>query len=291
MRTTPLSLALIGGLSLSACATKHAGTYEVATATSAAGSADVLVAEAEALWAQRSDVAMLKAALGKYEQAAAADPTNRTAAGRLVRGYYFLGDRETDKDAKLATWDTAITWGKHCLAINKEFTEILEKGDETEASAARAFTIDDVPCLYWTSSALGKWAKLSGLGKTLKNLPTVKGYMTRVGELDPEYFYSGPDRYWGAYYAAIPSFSGRDLDKSRSHLDTAIAAHPEYLGTKVILADYWARTSQDKATFVATLEEVVAADPDVVADISAENRAEQDKARELLAHVDDYFAE
>lgn len=285
------ALVLIAGLALTGCSTKHAGTYEVATANTAAGSSEALMAEAEALWAQRTDLAMLQAALGKYEQVAAADPTNREAVARLVRGYYFLGDRQTDKDQKLATWDTAITWGKRCLAINTEFTELLEKGDETEATAARAFTEEDVPCLYWTSSALGKWAKLSGLGKTLKNLPTVKAWMTRVQELDPDYFYSGPDRYWGAYYAAIPSFAGRDLDKSRRHLDAAIAAHPEYLGTKVILAEYWARGSQDRETFVTALQEVLDADPDVLDDIAAENRAEQDKARALLANVDEYFAE
>jgi hypothetical protein len=70
--------------------------------------------------------------------------------------------------------------------LRDEITALLAKGDEDEASAARAFVKDDVPCLYWTSSALGKWAKLTGLTTTLKHLPTVKAYMTRVGELDGE---------------------------------------------------------------------------------------------------------
>lgn len=279
-------------LGLTACSTKHAGTYELAQATGQASAVSSLVAEADALWDQRDQPEQLRAALVKYEAALAGDPSNRHVAGRLARGWYFLGDAyETEDEAKLAAWDTAITWGKRCLAINQDFTALLEKGDEDEASAVRVLTGEDVPCLYWTSSALGKWAKLSGLGKTLKNLPTVKAYMTRVGELQPTYFYAGPDRYWGAYYSAIPSFAGRDLDKSREHLDKAIAANPEYLGTQVILADFWARGSQDKATFVATLEKVVAADPGSNLDIAAENKAEQAKAQALLAQVDDYFAE
>lgn len=290
MRRALLLLSL--GFALTACSTKHKGSYEMAEATASGGDASSMMAEADALWAQRDQAAQLEAALVKYEAIVTADPTNREAASRLVRGWYFLGDAHKTEDAdKLAAWDTSITWGKRCLAINKDFTALLEKGDEDEASAVRALTVEDVPCLYWTSSALGKWAKLSGLGKTLKNLPTVKAYMTRVGELDPDYFYSGPDRYWGAYYSVIPSFAGRDLDLSRQHLDKAIAANPEYLGTQVILADYWATKAQDKETFVSTLEKVVAADPDAIADISAENRSEQAKARDLLARKDEFFAE
>ncbi|NOY26436.1 MAG: hypothetical protein GXP62_11240, partial [Oligoflexia bacterium] len=244
------------------------------------------------LWAQRSDKTQLQAALAKYEEAIAADPTNRQIAGRLVRGWYFLGDaHETEKEAKLADWDQAITWGKRCLAINTDFAELLQKGDEKESTAVRVLTLDDVPCLYWTSSSLGKWAKMSGLGKTLKNLPTVKAYITRVGELDPDYFYSGPDRYWGAYYSAIPSFAGQDLDKSHQHLQIAITSHPEYLGTTVILAEYWAVKSQDKAAFEEALNTVLAANPDTVAEIASENRAEQAKARKLMAEESDLFAD
>jgi len=288
----PLSLLALG-LLLTGCATHQKGSYQMAEATTASGgSTEQLKAEAEALWAQRSDRAQLQAALDKYEAVMALDPADREAGGRLVRGYYFMGDTmDVDKDAKLANWDKAVTWGKRCLAINQDFAQLLQKGDEDEASAVRVLGAADVPCLYWTSSALGKWAKLSGLGKTLANLKTVKAYMTRTGELDPNFYYDGPDRYWGAYYAVIPSFSGQDLGKSREYLDKAIAAHPEYLGSKVLLAEYWAEKSQDKAIFVATLNDVLAQDPDIEPPISPENHAEQDKARKLLSQVDDLFAE
>lgn len=283
---------LVVGALLAGCSNKHKGSYELVAATAAAGSADQAKAEADSLWAQRSDKTQLQAALARYELAIAADPTNREIAGRLVRGWYFLGDaHETDEKAKLDAWDKAISWGKHCLAINQDFTALLEKGDEKEATATRVLVEADVPCLYWTSSALGKWAKLSGLGPTLANLPTVKAYMTRVGELDPDYFYSGPDRYWGAYYAVIPSFAGQDLDKSREYLDKAIAAHPEHLGHTVLLAEYWAVKSQDKATFEEALNKVLAANPDVDPDIAPENRSEQAKARTLLTKTGDLFAD
>lgn len=286
-----LPVLLLGAL-ITGCSTRHKGSYEVAQAVAPAGSTDALKAEADAAWAQRSDKTQLQAALAKYEQLAAAEPTNREVVARLVRGWYFLGDgHETDEAAKLAAWDTSVSWGKRCLAINGDFAALLEKGDEKEATAVRVLGAEDVPCLYWTSTALGKWAKLSGLGKTLANLPTVKAYMTRVGELEPAYFYGGPDRYWGAYYAAIPSFSGQDLGKSKEYLDKSIAAYPDYLGTTVLLAEFWAVKSQDKAAFEAALNQVLAANPDAIPEVAPENRAEQGKARALLAKTSDLFAD
>jgi hypothetical protein len=280
-------------LLLNGCA-KPAGTYEVAklpTEAVASETVSTLKAEADAAWAGRGDKAQLQVALQKYEALYATNPSDREVAMRLLRGWYFLGDgHETEKEAQLAAWSTAIEWGKKCLAINTEFTALLAKGDETEATAARAFQAPDVPCLYWTSSSLGKWAKLSGIGTTLKHLPTVKAYMSKVGELEPTYYYSGPDRYWGAYYSAIPSFAGQDLGRSRDHFDKAIAAYPDFLGTHVLLAGEWAVKKQDKETFERELNWVLQAPTDRLPEVQPEMEAEKRKATALLAREGDLFA-
>jgi hypothetical protein len=280
---------------LTACG-KQIGSYEpppVAGAAAApAEQTGAMKAEADALWEERGDKEKLRAALVKYEALYATNPADREIAGKLVRGWYFIGDgHETEMDAKLSAWATAIEWGKKCLAINTEFTALLQKGDEDEASAARAFKSEDVPCLYWTSSALGKWAKASGLTTTLKHLPAVKAYMTRVGELDAGYYFNGPDRYWGAYYAAIPSFAGQDLNKSKEYFDKAIAAHPTFLGTHVLLAAEWAVKTQNKAVFEEKLNWVLAQDPGAIPEVKPEAEAEQRKARALLAQKGDFFAD
>jgi len=286
-----------GILSLSAllafgCSTKHPGAYEVGQATRAADGAEALQAEADALWANRGDGASLDAALAKYEEAYNADPTNRAVAVQLTRGFYFKGDaQESDTDAKLAAWETSITWGKRCMALNDEFTAKLSKGDETESTAIAVATADDVPCIYWTATSLGKWAKGSGLAKTLKHIGTVKAYITRVGELEPDYFHGAVDRYWGAYWAAIPSFAGQDLAKSKTHFDASIASAPTYLGTRVLLAEYWAVKTQNKAAFTEALEFVVAADANIITGVEAEQAAEVAKAKALLAQTSDLFAE
>jgi hypothetical protein len=286
--------ALLPLLLLAGCG-KQVGTYQVqapaAAATAAPDQKAALKAEAEGLWAERGDKAKLQASLAKYEAAYALDATDRDTAMHLVRGWYFLGDgHETEKDAKLSAWSTAIEWGKKCLAINTEFTALLGKGDEDESSAARAFTKDDVPCLYWTSSALGKWAKMSGLTTTLKHLPTVRAYMTRVGELDSAFWFNGADRYWGAYYAVIPSFAGQDLVKSKDYFDKSVAAAPNFLGTHVLIAQEWATKTQNKAEFEKELNWVLAQPTDMIPEAKPEAEAEQRKAKQLLADEGNYFA-
>ncbi len=280
-------------LTLAGCA-KPAGTYAIAqlpTEAVASETVSTLKAEAEAAWANRGDKAQLQVALQKYESLYATNPNDRDVAMHLLRGWYFLGDgHETEKDAQIAAWSTAIEWGKKCLAINTEFTALLAKGDETEATAARAFQAPDVPCLYWTSSSLGKWAKASGIGTTLKHLPTVKAYITRAGELEPTFYYSGPDRYWGAYYSVIPSFAGQDLARSREYFDKAIAAYPDFLGHHVLLAGEWAVKKQDKETFERELNWVLQAPSDRLPEVAPEMEAEKRKAAALLAKQGDLFA-
>jgi hypothetical protein len=278
-------------LALTGCGPKTSGgTYTVETATGDSSAAATLQGEADALWEKRGDKAQLQAALAKYELAYYADPSNREVVVQLARGWYFLGDaHETEKATKLETWDTSVVWGKRCMALNNDFTAILEKGDEDEASAVRAATAADVPCMYWMATALGKWAKLNGIAKSLKHLPTVKAFVGTVTEMDPSYFHAAADRYWGAYYAIVPSFAGQDLDKSKVHFDKSIAAAPNYLATKVLMAENLSVKKQDKVQFSKLLNEVIDADPALAADVEPENRIEQVKAKALLATADDLF--
>ena len=284
------ALFFVSALSFAGCA-KHAATYEQATATGTAEQSTALFQEGQALWEGRDDDANLTAALEKFEAAYNADPTNRDAAIMLTRGWYWQGDVKLSEDeAKLEAWNTAVEWGGRCMAVNSEFTDLLQKGDESERTAIRAMKVEDVGCLYWTASALGKWAKLHGFGTLLKHKDTVKAYITRVGELDGAYFYAGPDRYWGAYYAVAPSFAGGDLTVSVKHFDKSIEAQPGYLGTKVLKASLYATKMQDQAMFDQLLDEVLAADADAIPELGPENRAEQNKAKNLKAKKSDFFA-
>lgn len=279
---------LVFALALASCGGKNPGAYQTVEANAGADAA-ALNAEADALWEQRADEAKLQAALAKYEEAAKADPANRHALGHLVRGWYFWGDGYTNDDAvKIERWEKAIEWGKSCLAVNSKFKAQIEGGAK-EKDAVSVAVKDDVPCLYWMSSALGKWGKAQGLAKTLKHLPTVKAYMTKVDELDPTYFHYGPSRYWGAYYSIIPSFAGQDFDKSAEYFETSINGAPNYLGTRMLRAENWAVGVQDPVQFDKDIKFVLGFDLDTEPGLRAENEKEQAKAKALLEKREELF--
>ena len=280
-------------LTLTACGKKQTGTYEVAQAAEAAqgSNAALLAAGADALWENRGDEASLKNSLAGYEAVLAVDPTNRHAYNQLVRGYYFLGDGVlTDQDAKSAAWDTSVTWGKRCLALNTDFVARVEAG-EGEGLAGAAFTVDDVPCMYWMASALGKWARAESLATILQYKDQIYMWMGYLNELDDQYFYTASSRYLGAYWAALPSFAGQDLDKAEAFFQTAIEANPDHFGNRVLYADYWAKKTQNRAVFTEQLTFVVNGDVNVIPGLEPEQLAEQVKAKFLLDNIDDYFAE
>jgi hypothetical protein len=144
--------------------------------------------------------------------------------------------------------------------------------------------------LYWTAIALGKWAKLKGFSTLLKHKDTVKRYVATVQNLDEDYFYHAPDRYFGSYYAIAPSFAGGDMNKSKNLFEKSISGSPSYLDTKVLYAQYYATKQQDRRLFERLLNEVISADPNAVPDIAPENKAAQAKARHLLETKGDYFS-
>lgn len=279
----------IGMLSLLACG-KKPGSYEIKTAAESSVT-DNLSEKAEAQWQNRSDKAELEAALASYETLFAQDPTNREVATRLVRGWYFYGDAyEPELEAKKTAWDKAITFGMQCLSINEEYAAILAKEGKRE-DAAKALGKDDVPCAYWTASALGKWAKSSGLATTLKHIGAAKAYIAQVEVVEPTYFHGAVNRYWGAYYSGLPSFAGQDLERSKNEFDKSIEISTDYLGTRVLLADYWATKNQEQiAVFDEQLQYVIASDVNALdPELIPENLAEIEKAKKLLAQRSDKF--
>ncbi|TVQ91777.1 MAG: hypothetical protein EA397_09280 [Deltaproteobacteria bacterium] len=274
------SALILSALTLAACGGKNPGAYET---LGGAGATDAAARkEADDLWGQRGDVNKLKEAIAAYERLAEANPSDREVHAKATRGWYFLADAWTDDpDQQIETYLKAIEWGKRCMAINEAFASKVNSGTK-ERDAVDVLTKDDVPCVYWTASSLGKWAKASGIAKSIKHLGTVKAYVGRVEELDPNYFYHAPARYWGAYYSVIPGFAGRDLEKSASYFEDTLSGSPSYLGSYVLRAENLAVGLQDVAMFDRDLKLVLEFDVSSVPDLEPENTREQVKARKVL---------
>ncbi|RMF16862.1 MAG: hypothetical protein D6761_05545 [Candidatus Dadabacteria bacterium] len=251
-----------------------------------------VLADAEAAWISREDPEKLKEAISLYEQAIAINPNQPEIMARIARAYYFLSDGYTrgDQDEQIRLYDLAAQWGERAMATNFEFAKLVRDEGKNIEDALSALDESYVPAVYWTASAIGKWARLKGFTTLLAQKNRVKKLMEWVTEKDPDYFYGGPPRYWGAYYSIAPSFAGGDVELARQKYEESLKIAPDYLGTKVLMADTYATKVQDRDLYVKLLTEVLEADPTVLPDIVPEQKVEQDKAKDMLEEVDDRFA-
>ncbi len=113
--------------------------------------------------------------------------------------------------------------------------------------------------------------------------------MLHVKSLDEGYFYAAPWRYFGSFEALTAGIAGGSLEKSEEAYRKSVELAPNYLGTKVLWADYLCTKKQDKELFKKLLDEVIAADANIDPDIAPENGIEQKKAKKLLADIDERF--
>ena len=241
---------------------------------------------------KRYDQLELSSALEKWEAASEANPTTEIFA-KLSRGYYLLADGFFGLQDKTELRDKTFTKGLGFAekAVQLAAPKVVAKvksgaswSDEVKNAPEKA-----VPGLYWQAVNMGKWAASQGFLTKLKYKDDIKSTMDRVMALDPDYFYSAPFRYFGAYEAATSGLAGGSLEKSNENFAAAAKKSPNYLATKVLWAEYWAIKTQNKSKFESLLNEVLVADPTVNPLIEPENRIEQKKAKKLIAAIEEHF--
>lgn len=255
---------------------------------------DGLVTQGDAAFAERSDRARLQAAIDAYTQALEAVPGDHATWVKLSRAQYFLAYGHMEFDPALeaettAMYQSAITSAERGLAaLSPQFADQVRTTGQF-ASGLPSLDQRAVGLVYWRSSALGRWARRDGFATVLAYKDEIRASMTRCLELDREYFFGGPDRYFGAFFAVAPSYAGGDLERSRQHFDYSISRYPGYFGTHVLYAVEYAVKTQDRALFTRELQYVLDNDPNTLPDVAPENRVEQQKARDALGRADELF--
>ncbi|AKF07430.1 hypothetical protein DB32_004579 [Sandaracinus amylolyticus] len=259
---------------------------------------DQLVATGDAAWEQRQDEAQLRAAIDAWTQALELDPADWQLWHRLSRAQYFLADghlafrdQEDAPDPEAtAMYQAAVTSAERSLQVlSPAFADQVRAREHVDEAALAVLDAQAVPALYWRSAALGKWARRDGFATLLAYKDEIRAIMTRVLELDRDFFFAGPDRYFGAFFAVAPAYAGGDLERSRQHFDYTISRYPGYFGSHVLYAVEYAVKAQDRALFERELRLVIDGDPNVLPDVRAENLAEQRKAQQALARADSLF--
>jgi len=213
---------------------------------------------------------------------------------RLSRAYYVLADghlrkQGTSSEPYLETFEKGAAAGERALAAsNAEFKRQVTSGRSVD-QAIRVIGPESIEAAYWYASNLGKWARAKGFATTLGNKDRIYAVMSRILELDPNFFHGAPHRYFGGYYAVAPGFAGGDMRKSKEHFDKSLALAPSYIGTKVLMAELYAVKQQDRPLFDRLLDEALATAEDVLPGLEPETRIEKEKAREMKARAAELF--
>lgn len=280
-------------LAVSGCATYQAKWDEKVTAPATpSDAATAALTEGDAAWEARADKSKLTEAISKWEAAFEKAPSADLAA-KLSRAHYLLGDGylalEGNTEGRDAEYQKGLDWATRSLTIAApDFAKAMTEGKK-HAEAISLAPKEAVPGMYWYATNLGKWAAGKGFATRLRYKDDIKATMDQVKKLDEMYFYAAPWRYFGSFEAVTAGLAGGSLEKSETNYKKAVELAPNYLGTKVLWAEYLCTKKQDKETFKKLLEEVIAADAKVDPAIAPENGIEQQKAKKLLAEIDEKF--
>ena len=88
-----------------------------------------------------------------------------------------------------------------------------------------------------------------------------------------------PIDFLGQLYTRIP---GIELTQSKTYFNQAITANPEYLGNKVLMAQFYYQKAGNREDFHNTLKKVLETDLNKYPEIMADNFFYQKKAETLL---------
>lgn len=189
--------------------------------------------------------------------------------------------------------DTGLRWIElHHPEVARLLREPTKDAWVEELPAALAkLGLRDVPALFWTAQA---WALLIRADDEnvleIANLGKIEAIMHRVYELDPDYNFGAVHLFFAMRNTSLGREWGGDLEEARRHFANAIAVTGgRYLAARYLHARDYCRAIQDRDCFVQGLEEVAAADPDLLPEQRLANTLATIWARQWLARVDDFF--
>lgn len=215
----------------------------------------------------------------------------RLQAAQGFYGYAYGFIEDDDSRRASALYRRGLEHALRALAVAGVSGDVAAlPQDELERRLA-ALDRGAVPALFWSASCWGKWidmnrdepARIAEMGKAA-------ALMTRVLELDENYYHGGAHLFFGVYYGAKPPMLGGDFERSARHFDKARAVS----GGKLLLGDllraqYLARQQLDRRQFHERLTAVINAPPDVFPEMALVNAIAKQKAGQLLAKEKEWF--
>ncbi len=129
---------------------------------------------------------------------------------------------------------------------------------------------------------------LEGITTILARKDDIKATMDQMVARNGTYFHGAPHRYFAVYHTKVPIGSG-DPPKSKASFEKSLEIAPNYLATRVLMAEALGQLTQNPKMFEIQLRKVLETPADVIPELTPENTLEQKKAARLLKKKADLF--
>lgn len=149
----------------------------------------------------------------------------------------------------------------------------------------------DVPDVFLAGTCLAGWITAnSDSMAAIAEQPKLVSLMERLLELDEGYFFGGPHLFFGIYHGVKPEAFGGKPEESRAHFERALEfSGDEFLMTRVLYAQYYARQVFDQELYESLLNQVLEAPVENYPESRLMNEVARIKARTLLEYSEEYF--
>jgi tetratricopeptide (TPR) repeat protein len=182
-----------------------------------------LLAEGDAAWARRPDVAAVRQAEALYFQAAQTDEKDVAGLIGAVRAKAWLADHGGDAKSREDLAVSAVQTAQWCVRRRP----------------------DDAGCDYWLAIAVGLQAR-EVRATADDGLKTMVAELTRAIERDPTYDNAGPHRIMALVLTRAPSWplGPGDVESALEHAQKAIELRPDFPPNTLALGEALAAAKQ-----------------------------------------------
>jgi len=214
---------------------------------------------ADALYADRANLASATAASALWSEAVKRDPRDFEAVWKLARVSYWLGSHAPEKDRR----------------------GYLESGMQA-ARAAIALEPQKPECHFWLAANMGTLAESFGLRNGLRYRGPVKDELETVLKLDPAFMNGSADRVLGRWYFRVPRLFGGSNKRAEEHLLASLKYDENSTISRFFLAEVL--IDEDRKEQARTeLQRVI--DAPISEQWAPEDKEYKDKATALLGRL------
>jgi len=211
---------------------------------------------ADALYADRANLASARRAADMWAAALAADPRDFDAAWKLARADYWLGGHAAESDRRTFL-EQGIDAGRKAVAAQPNRPE----GH------------------FWIAANMGTLAESYGLRQGVKYRKPVREELETVLRLDAAFMQGSADRALGRWYFKVPGLFGGSDKKAEEHLRASLTYNPNSTSSHFFLAEVLIDAGR-KSDARAELQKVLDAPLDP--NWTPEDREFKQKAERLL---------